>query len=193
MKRYDKDIKEDKENNSPSALQTSSRVQPSPPSTTGRSAVATGGSERFWSEIQVHQKVLYACICVCICTCIYIYICICICICCHRRIWKVLIWDSSKGAFELMWIIFLRNMDVEWPKKDLSETKTWGKLLMTHGILFDWVISHNMCPNCQSMHLGRRFIWCILASQEFHPLLKLSQPRISSNFRCRPAKDFIQF
>ena len=39
--------------NSPSALQTSSRVQPSPPSTTGRSAVATGGSERFWSEIQV--------------------------------------------------------------------------------------------------------------------------------------------
>jgi len=27
----------------PSALQTSSRVQPSPPSTTGRSAVATGG------------------------------------------------------------------------------------------------------------------------------------------------------
>ena len=53
MKRYDKDIKEDKENNSPSALQTSSRVQPSPPSTTGRSAVATGGSERFWSEIQV--------------------------------------------------------------------------------------------------------------------------------------------
>ena len=168
--------------NSPSALQTSSRVQPSPPSTTGRSAVATGGSERFWSEIQVHQKVLYACICICICTCIYIYIYICICICCHRRIWKVLIWDSWKGAFSLMWNYIFEKYGRWVTQKDLSETKTRGKLLMTYGILFDWVISHNRCPNCQSMHLGRRFIWCIRASQEFHPLLKI-----------HPAKNFIQF
>ena len=166
--------------NSPSALQTSSRVQPSPPSTTGRSAVATGGSERFWSEIQEHQKVLNACIFTCISICSdlrFKFIKRCYLLGCEMIFMK---WKNQKYG---RWMT----------QKDLSETKTRGKLLMTDGILFDWVISHNMCPNCQSMHLGRRFIWCILASQEFHPLLKLSQPRISSNFRCRPAKDFIQF